>query len=67
MYFPCYEHCYLEHVFHTVALFHSQLRHIEALAAVPSHLQLLLGELQQVVQCLVVDLTIGRPESTAHK
>lgn len=64
IYTACYHHSqYLKHVFYTGALLDSQLRHIEALAAVPSHLQLLLGELQQVIQRLVVDLTVRRPES----
>lgn len=62
----CHDQCYLEHVLHTAALLDSQLGHIEALAAVPPHLQLLLGELQQVIQRLIVDLTVRSPASTAQ-
>ena len=53
-------HCvpYLQHVFNRGALFDGQVWHVEALAAVPPHLQLLLRELQQVIQRLIVDLTV---------
>ena len=51
-------HGHLEHVFNRGALLDSQVGHIEPLAAVPPHLQLLLGELQQVIQGFVIDLTV---------
>ena len=57
---------YLKHVFYRAALLHCQLRHVEALATVPPHLQLLLGELQQVIQRFIVYLTIRRPVDTWH-
>lgn len=57
---------HLQHVFYRGALLDSQLRDVEALAAVPPHLQLLLGPLQQIIQRLIVDLTVGRPAAVSN-
>ena len=57
---------YLKHVLYRGALLDCQLRYVEALATVPPYLQLLLGELQQVIQRFIVYLTIRRSANTGY-
>ena len=49
---------HLHHVVERAAAAHIQVRDIEPFTSVPAHRQLLLREFEQVIQTLVVDLTV---------
>lgn len=51
----------LEQVLDLCALLHIQIWDMEALAGIPSDGKLLIGEVQKVVQSLIVDFAVGRP------
>jgi len=52
---------HIEHVVYRLAVLGCQAGYVEAFPNTPAHLQLLFGPMQQVIQSLIIDLTVGSP------
>ena len=52
---------YLQQVCDLCTLLHVKLRHMKSFGCVPTYGQLLVGEVQQIIQCFIVYLAVGSP------